>query len=63
MTSFTLWTIFAANSPDESSWIGLKEKQMITASLTAGGSRRVIFVKKIFFPNILIVKNGKSSLE
>uniref|UniRef100_A0A915MJW9 Major facilitator superfamily (MFS) profile domain-containing protein n=1 Tax=Meloidogyne javanica TaxID=6303 RepID=A0A915MJW9_MELJA len=41
MTSFTLWTIFAANSPDESSWIGLKEKQMITASLTAGGSRRL----------------------
>uniref|UniRef100_A0A914LHN8 Major facilitator superfamily (MFS) profile domain-containing protein n=1 Tax=Meloidogyne incognita TaxID=6306 RepID=A0A914LHN8_MELIC len=47
MTSFTLWTIFAANSPDESSWIGLKEKQMITASLTAGGSRKSISSRRL----------------
>lgn len=47
MTSFTLWTIFASNSPDESSWIGLKEKQMITASLTAGGSRKSISSRRL----------------
>ncbi|CAK5087992.1 unnamed protein product [Meloidogyne enterolobii] len=52
MTSFTLWTIFAANSPDESRWIGTKEKEMITASLKTGeseksiSSRRVRYVKK-----------------
>jgi len=56
MTSFTLWTIFAANSPDESSWIGLKEKQMITASLTAGGSRKSISSRRVNFAKKFFLK-------